>query len=166
MNNSRPNFCSCPDPVLPVCQAKLLRHFICHLWLLSEREGWARQWHNAAKYPLWLRSWQYTGSGSDGPESSQTGCCRIGICISLSLLLSELTLGPTVEREQHLKVGIVKIGSITPSQSQHMTSGSVTWFVTHRHVLRVSCLMNGMISSRVITNRNLTIPLKLNLNCV
>ena len=31
---------------------------------------------------------------------------------------------------------------------------------------RVTCLMNGMNTACVITNRNLTILLKLNLNCV
>ena len=135
MNNSRPKFSSCPAPLLPVCQAKLLRSISFVICDCSQRD---------------------TESGSGGimplnihfdsdlppalapmvPESTQTGCCRIGISLSLSLsdfTHPELTLGPTVEREQHIKVGIVKIFSII------MTSGSVTWFVTHCHVLRVPC---------------------------
>lgn len=111
------------------------QHFICHLWLLSERYRVRLWWHNAAKYPLWLRS--ATGSGSDGPGVN-TDRVLPDRYLSLPLSLSdfthpELTLGPTVEREQHIKVGIVKIFSII------MTSGSVTWFVTHCHVLRVPC---------------------------
>ena len=133
MNNSRPKFSSCPARLLPVCQAKLLQHFICHLWLLSERYRVRLWWHNAAKYPLWLRS--ATGSGSDGPgvNTDRVLPDRYLFPSHSDFTHPELTLGPTVEREQHIKVGIVKIFSII------MTSGSVTWFVTHCHVLRVPC---------------------------
>lgn len=43
----------------PCCQLSgkvAHRHFICHLWLLwVERDEPGLLWHNAAKYPLWLR---------------------------------------------------------------------------------------------------------------
>ena len=153
MNNSRSNFCSCPEPVLPLARQSFSNiSFVIAQWHKLLR--WARQCpdDNAAKYPLWLGSWQHTGSGSDGPApSSQTGCCRIGIYLSLSHSPSHPVSAHSRPDcpERTTPQGRHRLDSATvTSLSQNTTSGFVSRFVTLCHLIRVSCHEWNDLSSR------------------
>ena len=138
MNNSpRPNFSSCPLTPLLAVATKLLQHFICDC---SVSERWI--WHNAAKYPLWLRYWLNTHRLRLWWDRSHHRVLPDRY-LSLSLLFhSELTLGPTVEREQHLKVGIVKI--VFASHHCNKTWHPAPWLDSwHSVTCYVSHVMNG-----------------------
>ena len=155
MNNSRSNFCSCPDPVLPLARQSFSNiSFVIAQWHKLLR--WARQCpdDNAAKYPLWLGSWQHTGSGSDGP-----GVITDRVLPDRYLSLSvTVTLSPPHPVSAHSRPDCperttpqgrhrLDSASVT-SLSQNTTSGFVSRFVTLCHLIRVSCHEWNDLSSR------------------
>ena len=133
MNNSPPRPQTFAHVLTPCCQLSgkvAHRYFICHLWLL-----WVEMSPGCTGImPLNI----HFDSGS-GVITDRVLPDRY-LPPSLSFH-SELTLGPTVEREQHLKVGIVKIFSITVIVIEH----DIRLRDMIRDTLsRVTCLMSWM----------------------